>query len=178
NAALGVALDAGRLTPEIDQLVEDGIGDEGSAWLVRLAVIAQPGDAASLSARLRLSRRDSHFLATLDRDQPEADVGSLTGTIWQQSAWWLWRAGSAPAACLVVAGGRAGRQIEMPQLARLAAWVPPEFPLAGADLLSHGVDSGPALGEMLRTAEREWVDRDFVPTRAELLVFLGLDPVA
>ncbi|MGB2411074.1 MAG: CCA tRNA nucleotidyltransferase [Candidatus Puniceispirillaceae bacterium] len=178
NAALGVALDAGRLTPEIDQLVEDGIGDEGSAWLVRLAVIAQPGDAASLSARLRLSRRDSHFLVTLDRDQPEADVGSLTGTIWQQSAWWLWRAGSAPAACLVVAGGRAGRQIEMPQLARLAAWVPPEFPLAGADLLSHGVDSGPALGEMLRTAEREWVDRGFVPTRAELLVFLGLDPVA
>ncbi|MGB2322168.1 MAG: hypothetical protein ACPH9S_08225, partial [Candidatus Puniceispirillaceae bacterium] len=62
--------------------------------------------------------------------------------------------------------------------ARLAAWVPPEFPLAGADLLSHGVDSGPALGEMLRTAEREWVDRGFVPTRAELLVFLGLDPVA
>jgi hypothetical protein len=54
--------------------------------------------------------------------------------------------------------------------------VPPEFPLTGADLLSQGVDSGPALGEMLRAAEREWVERDFAPKQADLLMFLGLDP--
>jgi hypothetical protein len=31
---------------------------------------------------------------------------------------------------------------------------------------------------MLRAAEQRWVERDFVPTRAELLTFLGFDPAA
>ena len=173
-AALGVTLDAGRLTPGIDQAVETTIGAGGAAWLVRLAVITRPGDAAGLAARLRLSRRDSHVLAGLDADQTGSDADSLTGDSWQHAAWWMKRTEIMPAARLVVASARADRPLDRAHLARVAAWTPPEFPLAGADLLSQGVDSGPPLGEMLRTAEQEWVDRDFAPTRADLLAFLGL----
>jgi hypothetical protein len=84
--------------------------------------------------------------------------------------------GGLPAACLVVASARAGRPVDSAHLVDISAWLPPEFPLTGADLLSQGVDSGPALGEMLRAAEREWVERDFAPKQADLLVFLGFDP--
>ncbi len=174
-AALGVTLDAGRLTPEIDQAVESAIGAGGPAWLVRLAVIMRPGDAAGLAARLRLSRRHGRVLAALDADKTGNDAESLTGDSWQRAAWSLTRAEIIPAARLVVASARAARQIDRAHLARVAAWTPPDFPLAGADLLSQGVDSGSSLGEMLRAAEHEWVARDFGPTRADLIAFLGLD---
>ena len=176
-AALGVPLEARRLTVEIDQMIGTGIDESGAAWLVRLAVITRPGDADRLAGRLRLSRRDEQFLDRLDRQVPATDAGALGGDDWQQAAWWLHRAGGAPAASLVVANGRSGHSVDQASLERLAAWVPPSFPLSGADLLSQGVDSGPALGEMLRAAEREWVARDFVPTRAELLAFLGFETV-
>ena len=177
-AALGVALDAARLTPEIDLAVEKAADADHPAWLVRLAVITPAGDAPGLAARLRLSRRHGHFLAMLDRDTPAADVSSLIGDSWQQAAWWLHRAGMSPAPALVVAGARGRYAMDMARLERLAAWQPPAFPLAGSDLLSQGVDSGPSLGDMLRAAEQRWVERDFVPTRAELLTFLGFDPAA
>ena len=185
-AALGGTLDAGRLTPEIDQAVTTISGSDDPAWLVRLAVIMQPGLADSLATRLRLSRRDGRFLHVLDRDMADTNAGdhvdALTAETWRQAAWWrhqvdVMPGGGLPAAGLVVASARAGRPIDSAHLANMVAWVPPEFPLTGADLLSQGVDSGPALGEMLRTAEREWVERGFAPKHADLLVFLGLDPV-
>ena len=185
-AALGGTLDAGRLTPEIDQAVTTISGSDDPAWLVRLAVIMQPGLADSLATRLRLSRRDGRFLHVLDRDMADTNAGdhvdALTAETWRQAAWWrhqvdVMPGGGLPAAGLVVASARAGRPIDSAHLANMVAWVPPEFPLTGADLLSQGVDSGPALGEMLRTAEREWVERGFAPKQADLLVFLGLDPV-
>ena len=43
------------------------------------------------------------------------------------------------------------------------------IPLAAADLLSHGVDKGPRLGEMLRAAEAYWVAQDFVPSKEALI---------
>ena len=184
-AALGGTLDAGRLTPEIDQAVKTVFGSDDPTWLVRLVVIMQPDMADSLATRLRLSRRDGRLLHMLDRDMADADAGdhvdALTAKTWRQSAWWRYQAdvmpgGGLPAACLVVASARAGRPVDSAHLADISAWVPPEFPLTGADLLSQGVDSGPALGEMLRAAEREWVERDFAPKQADLLMFLGLDP--
>ena len=175
-AALGVTLDAAALTAEIDRAVEMAEDADHPAWLVRLAVITRTGDAAGLAVCLRLSRRHSHMLAMLDRDAPAVDVNSLTGDSWQQAAWWLHRAGMSPASTLVVASGRTGRPVDRAHLARLAAWVPPEFPLTGADLLSQGVDRGPGVGEMLRAAEQEWVARDFAPERADLLAVLGLHP--
>ncbi len=181
-AALGVSLDADHLTSDIDQAVEVVFGAAELAWLVRLAVITPPGSGADLATRLRLSRRASLVLRSLDHDAADAEVDALTTATWRQAAWWrqiadVMPGGDLPAASLVVASGRAGRAVNVTHLADVAAWVPPAFPLTGADLLSQGVDSGPALGEMLRTAEREWVSRDFAPTRADLLAFLKYHPV-
>lgn len=199
-AALGGTLDSGRLTPVIDQAVATVFGDDHPAWLVRLAVIMQPGMAGRLATRLRLSRHGGQFLQALDGDLADADavdhVAALTGAAWRQAAWRWQRSATKsgtklpsanlpsanfpsaklPAAGLVVASARAGHPVDSAHLVRLAAWVPPAFPLTGADLLSQGVDSGPALGELLRAAEEEWVARDFAPTRDDLLAFIGLDP--
>ena len=76
-----------------------------------------------------------------------------------------------PAAVLVVAAARCGRPVDPDHLAMLTSWVPPEFPLAAADLLSHGVDKGPRLGEMLRAAEAHWVGEGFAPSRQDLIDF-------
>ena len=83
-----------------------------------------------------------------------------------------------PAAQLIVAAARLMRQIGEGHLAEIASWVPPVFPLSGAALLSHGVDKGPAVGEMLREAERIWVAADFELTKAELVTRIGVDSQA
>ena len=61
------------------------------------------------------------------------------------------------------------RPIDAGHMAVLSGWVPPICPLSGADLLSQGVDKGPALGQMLAAAERRWVDSGFVLSKADLL---------
>jgi poly(A) polymerase len=181
-AALGTTLDAGCLSAGIDQAVETVFGGADQAWLVRLAVLTPPGSGDGLATRLRLSRRDSLVLSSLDLDAADKEADALTAATWRQAAWWRHRAdvmpgGGLPLASLVVASGRTGRAIDSAHLADMAAWEMPEFPLTGADLLSQGVDSGPALGEMLRAAEREWVGRDFAPTKADLLAFVEHHPV-
>ncbi len=95
----------------------------------------------------------------------------LNGPDWQQGAYVMVRGQLPPAALLVVAAARCGRTAGPDHLAMLASWVPPEFPLAAADLLSHGVDKGPCLGEMLRAAEAHWVGQDFAPSRQDLIDF-------
>ena len=50
-----------------------------------------------------------------------------------------------------------------------AEWEPPQFPLAGADVLARGVEEGPEVGRLLKAAEEWWVERDFAPDRAALL---------
>ena len=48
-------------------------------------------------------------------------------------------------------------------------WVPPEFPITGADVLARGVEEGPEVGRLLTAVEDWWVERDFAPDRAALL---------
>ena len=54
----------------------------------------------------------------------------------------------------------------------LLQWQPPKLPISGADLLSHGVDNGQALGQMLESAEKLWVQSDFNMSKSELLAAL------
>jgi hypothetical protein len=51
----------------------------------------------------------------------------------------------------------------------LAAWMPPKVPICGTDLLSHGVDNGVAVGQMLESAETLWVQSEFTMTKSALL---------
>jgi poly(A) polymerase len=47
-------------------------------------------------------------------------------------------------------------------------WTAPAFPLKAADLISHGMSPGPALGEALRQAERAWIEAGFPDSKDEL----------
>jgi len=53
------------------------------------------------------------------------------------------------------------------------AWAPLHFPLAGADVLALGVESGPQVGVFLRQVEDWWVNGDFKADRAACLRRLG-----
>ena len=169
--ALGTALEPGHLAHLADKAGFDAGIDPHQAWLVRLAALTAPGRAPVLAQRLRLSRQDSRLLAGLDSGDPAQTAALLNGPDWQQGAYVMVRGQMPPAALLVVAAARCGRTADPDHLAMLASWVPPEFPLAAADLLSHGVDKGPCLGEMLRAAEAHWVGQDFAPSRQDLIDF-------
>ena len=173
-AAIGLSTQPDTLTPEIDRLARLAVGEDGASWPVRLAAILPPSAAALLSARLRLSRREADMLARLDAQSPETEFEALSGPYWRHAAYWCRRDGGLPAAQLVVAAARLRRGLDEGHLAAIGAWVPPVFPLTGKALLSHGVDKGPAVGEMLREAERLWVAEDFTPTEGDLIARIGL----
>ena len=172
--AIGLAIQPGGLTPEIDSLAGLAAEGEGESWLVRLAVVTPPSSAAALSSRLRLSRREAGILALLDAQSPETVFAALTGQGWRHAAYWCCRDGGLPAAQLVVAAARLKRRIDEGHLVDIRMWAPPVFPLTGAALLSHGVDKGPVVGEMLRDAERIWVSEDFTLTASELITRIGV----
>lgn len=169
--ALGTALEPGHLDHLADKAGFDVGIDPHQAWLVRLAALTAPGRAPVLAQRLRLSRQDCRLLAGLDTRDPAQTAALLTGPDWQQGAYVMVRDQLPPAALLVVASARCGRTADPGNLAMLASWQPPEFPLAATDLLSHGVDKGPGLGEMLRAAEAHWVSEGFAPSRQDLIDF-------
>ena len=181
--ALGLPLELAHL----DHLAgragfEAGI-DPQQAWLVRLSALTATGGAAVLARRLRLSRQDSRLLAALDagvgnefgnsveRAGPAGTAALLNGPDWARGAYALLRDRVPPSAALIVAAARCGSAVTPDRIALLASWTPPQFPLAAADLLSHGVDKGPRLGEMLRAAEAYWVAQDFVPSKEALIDF-------
>jgi tRNA nucleotidyltransferase/poly(A) polymerase len=146
-------------------------------WLACLALIMPADSARALADRLRLSRRDAKCLAIIDRLgtpelAPRLAPQTDDPTIWQRGIWALHREGVNAGLVYVVATARAGGDVDLVHAAALACWNPPKFPISGADLLSHGVDNGPALGQMLETLEQKWVDSSFTLTRKELLACL------
>lgn len=176
---LGQTLDPARL----DQLVGDALAtdqatlswaDTPAAWLVRLAVVMPAGSSRQLADRMRLSREERRCLEALDLADPDGICRSLADEGWRKASYHIRKEGMSPAALLAVAAARAGHQVTSSHLAELHRWQPPVFPLTGADLLSHGVDKGPALGEMLRGLERHWLAQDFAPGREELMEMIGL----
>ena len=55
------------------------------------------------------------------------------------------------------------------RLALAETWKRPEFPLRGQDLAGLGISPGPAMGQMLRELEQEWIDSDFLLGRDALM---------
>ena len=170
--ALGVQLMTARLARLVagPQLAAAITPD--SRWLVRLAALMPAASADLLASRLRLSRRDRRFLTGLDIANAEEAAARLAGDGWRRHAYFLMRDDIPPSALLIVAAARAGLAVDADHLEQVASWIPPECPLAAADLLSHGVDRGPAVGEMLRAAEQHWAAQDFKPSRQDLLAFV------
>jgi poly(A) polymerase len=51
-------------------------------------------------------------------------------------------------------------------------WARPTFPLDGRDAMAAGIEEGPRIGQALTELENSWVESDFKPDRATLLMRL------
>ena len=185
QAILGLRLqpDSLALLPPDDAVIAALASTADLKWLVRLAacvdsnVICDAGSgrdvADRLAKRLRLSRAERRYLFSLCEGAAQISTGDhLAGHGWQRVAWFLHQAGGEPAAIYIASMARNGQAVSARRMDDLASWCPPECPVTAADLLSHGVDKGPELGDILSDIERRWVTQDFTPTKEELLAML------
>ena len=189
--ALGVKIQPQALQhlPPQDVIASACAATAETMWLLRMAVCLADGTAGQLVRRLRLSRAEGRFLATVDAASLDrAGYGltgygltgdgltgdglagdGLAGDSWWRTAWFMRRDGHAPAAIYAVLAARQGHAVSAERMTELANWTPPQCPVTATDLLSHGVDKGPVLGDMLDRMERRWVTHDFTLTKEELL---------
>ena len=170
RAALGVELDADAIAAVPVADLQTACGD--LVWLVALAAGIPVGSSKHLVERLRLSRRESRFLIGLDVADSKRQHAQLAGSVWQRYAWFMLEKDRQPAAHYAVSAARSGMQFDLAVFQRLADWQPPTFPVTATDLLSHGVDKGPAVGESLARLQTMWVESDFTLSSTELLAEL------
>ena len=164
--ALGLALSPAGLS----QLTADADArSKPMGWLLALAVAMPAGSAAMLAKRLRLSGADSTALASFDSGVMNDDLAILDSPQWQQAAYQLWPYASER---YMVQSCRNHVIYDRCRRDQIRHWVRPELPLRGADLLSHGVDNGPALGQMLTAARHRWIASNFTLGKEALLEWL------
>jgi poly(A) polymerase len=171
QAALGLSLDPSRVAndDDIGSMIAGLGANVDFAWLVNLAVAMPSGSAAHLAKRLRLSRAEERCLTRLDLGLGDDDMTTLGGARWRQAAYYL---GDMVALLFAVQSWRNGQALDVSRLAEFTTWTPPQNPICGADLLSHGVDNGAGLGQMLADVERHWVTSNFTLGKATLLEWL------
>ena len=128
--------------------------------LRRLAALlpAEPALAEQVAARLRLSTAQKKRLATLAaREALFAEPRALAYRIGHEEAvdWQL------------LTGG---------DIAPLAGWRVPEFPLKGGEIVARGVAAGPEVARILKAVEQRWVEEGFPPReRVEALLAAELE---
>ncbi len=125
-------------------------------------------DAPRLAARFKLSNTEQALLAlgageTMDGTLPEEDAAKRL----------LYRLGpDAYAAQVLLTWAASGadaddaawrRALNLPE-----QWQSPVFPLRGSDITALSVE-GPAVGEILRRLEADWIDGGFAEDREQLL---------
>ena len=128
--------------------------------LRRLAALlpADPAIVEQVAARLRLSIAQKKRLVTLAAreaifEHPRAlayHVGREAAVDW-----------------LLLIGG---------DVAAIADWTVPAFPLKGGEIVARGVDAGPEVARILKAVERRWVAEGFPPReRVDQLLTTELD---
>jgi poly(A) polymerase len=142
--------------------------------MLRLESIVPPYDAKmqDLAQRLRLSKAESNRLVawanakasapmTTDKvlalDLYHGDAAAIVDRLKLGIATAFEKADKKALAGL-------NRQLEF-----ASQWQPPVFPLAGADMLASGLESGPEVGKRLKQLEEKWVASGFKLTKAQLL---------
>jgi poly(A) polymerase len=118
-------------------------------------------DSQTLTAGLRLSNAEAERLRGLSQSllMTGGDAGLRR---------LVYRHGLQRVCDALITQGSASKQ----QLAELAAWQKPTFPLTGRDLQAQGIDAGPRMGEILRHIEDWWIEQDFTPDKAACLARL------
>ena len=145
-----------------------GLAPHAALRLAALAVFVKE-DAERLAARLRLSNNELAVLALGADDHAAAE---LPDELAAKRA--LYRLGSCSfEAHVLLASADAGIPPDdqnWRRALRLAdRWDVPEFPLRGTDIMALGEVKGPAIGEILRQIEAEWVAGGFAASRDALL---------
>jgi tRNA nucleotidyltransferase/poly(A) polymerase len=145
-----------------------GLAPDAALRLAALAVFVSE-DADRLAARLRLSNNE---LAVLMLGAEDHAKGELPDEAAAKRA--LYRLGPCRfEASVLLASADSGVASDDPrwrQALRLAdRWRVPEFPLRGPDIMALGDVKGPAIGEILRAVEAEWVAGGFAAPREALL---------
>ncbi|MDC3235121.1 hypothetical protein OBB02_03655 [Candidatus Puniceispirillum sp.] len=164
-ATLGIKFNLSPLS--IDENFDKVLAQLG--WLTGLATIVPVGSARRVAKRLKLSRYENRCLARLDVGINDNELAMLNGPNWQQVAYYL---GDWAPMLYAVQSWRNLTVIDAWRCEELAAWIPPKIPICGTDLLSHGVDNGLAIGQMLKSAESRWVASGFTLKKSELLEWL------
>ena len=161
--ALGVKMDVENLPtkPEEIRLVINDF-----SWLVLFLAVIPKSDLSRTLKRMRLRRADHKFCLRVASNSKLEVFKDLIGPQWQQSAFFMQGYAAATYACMA---WRLGHIFNPDHYQRIHQWQPPQFPLSGADLLSHGVDNGPVVGHLLRKAKKYWVDSNFLITKSALL---------
>ena len=146
-----------------------GLAPDAALRLAALAVFVKE-DAERLAARLRLSNTESAVLALGDADDHAA--AELPDELAAKRA--LYRLGPCSfEAHVLLASADAGIPPDDQNwrwaLGLADRWDVPEFPLRGPDIMALGEVKGPAIGEILRQIEAEWVAGGFAASREALL---------
>jgi len=139
---------ADRLMALVAAEARAGIAPEAIRRLAAL-LPADPELAASVAARLRLSKRAARRLVsaadtTLDAPRPLA-----------------YRIGNEEAVDRFLLAGETGLDLPALQL-----WPRPRLPVRGGDLIAMGLEAGPVVAATLHAIERDWAASGFPPDAA------------
>ena len=141
---------AGRLALLVKREQEAGIAPEGVRRLAAL-LPEDPEVAASVGARLRLSKRQSKRLVSA-AEKGLGDPEALAYEI-----------GAREAVDRFLLQGRTGID-----LVALGDWKRPRLPVSGGDLIAMGLKAGPIVARTMQAIEREWVGSGFPADRMEV----------
>ena len=150
--------------PEIDAeglaRLENLVRREGEAKVApasirRLAALlpANPSVAASVSSRLRLSKKAAKRLETAARRESDAPVDPEL---------LAYRVGHEEAVDRILLG--AGDPLAVKTL---SGWQRPRLHVGGGDLIAMGLKPGPLVARTLQAIEREWSEGGFAPGKSD-----------
>lgn len=146
--------------------------------ILRLAAIVPPdaGRLENLAKRLRLANAEAARLDLWARTPSPPD--EVTDVGFDRLLYRHGREGTVMRVKLALASARTaaeGDPLAMRKSARLSVLLDraeryrkPSFPLTGADVLAAGVEPGKKVGEILKSLENLWVERNFSLDRAAL----------
>ncbi|WP_117193649.1 CCA tRNA nucleotidyltransferase [Rhizobium terrae] len=181
---------AGVLTeilPETEKWGIDGIhglvaAEQALGWkpdpMLRLAAIVPPDPErlAALAKRLKMSNAEAARLAAWAAAPVPPD--EVTDVGFDRLLYRHGADGLVMRLKLALATARSGVETDpasMRKAARLSVllkraegYAKPVFPLSGADIVAAGVPAGKRVGEIVKTLEDFWVERNFSPDRAAL----------
>ncbi|CUX10265.1 MULTISPECIES: CCA tRNA nucleotidyltransferase [Rhizobium/Agrobacterium group] len=146
--------------------------------MLRLAAIVPPDKErlAALATRLRLSKAEAGYLANwasapvIDPEMKETALDRLLYREGVEGVKTRLKLALVSARADLSAGDAAMQKVARLStlLTRAEKFKKPGFPLSGADVMAAGVESGPKVGEVLKSLEEKWIDVNFSLDRAAL----------